>query len=135
MQKRLSSFSSWAELLSGAPRGAHVLQLYDRDAFLVRAVTHFVAEGIAQGECAILTGTRAHLDGIRVGLALQGFDTSAALRDGALLVFDVDEAVESVWRGGALSEERLREATEATLRPLSASGRTVRWWAETADAL
>ncbi len=135
MQRHLSSFSSWAELLSGAPPGAHVLQLYDREAFLVRAVTHFAAEGLGKGECVILTGTPAHLEGIRNGLRRQGVDPGAAIGEGAMVAIDVDEAVESVWRGGGLSQHVLRDAVQGILGPLTESGRKVRWWGETADAI
>lgn len=135
MQKSVSSFSSWSELLSGAPRAAHIVQLYDRDAFLVRAVAHFAAEGLEKGERVVLAGTRAHLEDISAALRLRGIDTAGATHAGWLVAGDIDEAVESAWRGGGLSEGRLREAVESTLRPLVAGGRAVRWWAESTDAL
>ncbi len=133
----LSTHTSWRELLCAPPPAAHVLQLYDNDPFLIRAVAHFAAEGLRNGEAVVLSGTPAHLDGVRRALESDGVDAVAAVRNGQLIPSDVQDELSSIMEGRALDADRFRSASAATFERLLADGRFtgVRWWGEITTTL
>ena len=50
--------ASWAELLSGAEPGEHVVQLYgDDDRLLSRNVGRYLAEGLRRGDGLVVIAT------------------------------------------------------------------------------
>lgn len=136
MQKFPGVSHSWRELLAAPPAAAHVLQLYDRPAFLASAVAHFAAEGIAGNEALLLTGTQAHLAAIRASLDALGVRIEAAEHAGLLVFHDVYEAIEAVLRGGRLDAEAFRAAArEKTAAMRAAGARRIRWWGEMSNTL
>ena len=125
--------TSWQELLGPAAPGSHVVQLYDSDAFLANAVSYFAAEGLQRGEAVLLTGTKAHLDGIRRDLRMRGVDTGACARSGQLRETDVETFAAAAMSGEALQRAALDAVLGAALAGVRADPRfkVVRWWGET----
>src|ERR1700683_4643799 len=88
----------WCGLLAGAAPRDHIVQLYQDQQFLNRAVCRFAASAIANGEGVILVPTAAHWDGFRPRLAAAGVDTQAAQASGQLTVVDADELLPQFMR-------------------------------------
>ncbi len=137
MQKSQARHSSWQELLRSPAPSSHIVQLYDNDDFLAKAVAHFAAEGLRGGEAVLLTGTPAHLRGVLRDLALRDVDADAAQRDGRLSVSDVHEAVATVCRDGKLDHAAFRDLAGSAIGRARAGARCsgVRWWGEISHVL
>ena len=85
----MSSVSSWESVLR-APRPCdHVVQLYNDEAFLLRAVTHFLGTGLAQGEGGVLVATPSHVKAVTEHLAAT-IDVPAALARDQLVLLDAE---------------------------------------------
>ena len=82
---------SWDGLLSSAGPRDHIVQLYQDQEFLNRAVCRFAAGAISNGEGIILVPTAAHWDAFRPRLESEGVDVTAAEARGQLTVVDADE--------------------------------------------
>jgi DNA-binding NarL/FixJ family response regulator len=68
----------WYGLLASAAPRDHIVQLYQDQQFLNRAVCRFAAAAIANGEGVILVPTVAHWDAFRPRLESEGVDVKAA---------------------------------------------------------
>ncbi|HKW41918.1 MAG TPA: MEDS domain-containing protein, partial [Gemmatimonadales bacterium] len=81
----------WARLVAEAAPRDHIVQLYQDQDFLNRAVCRFVGAGFGNGEGIILVPTRAHWNAFRPRLEAEGVDVQAAQERGQLMVVDADE--------------------------------------------
>src|SRR5438876_11915745 len=81
----------WGGLLASAGPRDHIVQLYQDQNFLNRAVCRFAAAAIANGEGIILVPTAANWDAFRPRLEAEGVDTEAAQNRGQLTVVDADQ--------------------------------------------
>src|SRR3954447_24979259 len=81
----------WNGLLASAGPRDHIVQLYQDQEFLNRAVCRFAAGAIANGEGVILVPTMAHWEAFRPRLEAEGVDVKAAQRRGQLTIVDADE--------------------------------------------
>src|SRR4051812_44170338 len=86
-----SAYEPWDGLLAGAGPRDHIVQLYQDQQFLNRAVCRFAAGAIANGEGVILVPTAAHWEAFRPRLEAEGVDVKAAQSRGQLSVVDADE--------------------------------------------
>lgn len=137
MQRNLAVNSSWQGVLESPPHASHILQIYDSDEFLSRAVAHFAAAGLKTGEAVLITGTKAHLASIERELDAAGVDVAAGARNAQLLMSDVQDSLLQVAPAGRLEPKRFVEvacgALENALRDARFSG--VRWWGEITNTL
>ena len=69
---------SWDGLLAAAGPRDHIVQLYQDQQFLNRAVCRFAAGAIANGEGVILVPTAAHWEAFRPRLEVEGVDVKGA---------------------------------------------------------
>lgn len=69
----------WRGVLSDAAPRDHIVQLYQNQRFLNRAVCRFAAAALAHGEGVILVPTAAHWEAVRPRLEAEGVDIKAAL--------------------------------------------------------
>lgn len=74
----------------------HAVQYYERDDFLLEAVTRFVAGGISEGECSIVIATKAHRTELEARLVRRGLDLNAARRRGAYLSLDAADTLAKI---------------------------------------
>ncbi len=81
----------WGGLLASAGPRDHIVQLYQDQQFLNRAVCRFAASAIANGEGVILVPTAAHWNAFRPRLEAEGVDIEASQERGQLTVVDADE--------------------------------------------
>lgn len=76
-----------------AHRHAHVVQFYASDDFLVRAVSEYVASGLAHGEACVLFLTPAHRTALEQRLQASGCDLATAQRRGRYVPIDAAATV------------------------------------------
>src|SRR5262245_18629195 len=69
----------WDRVVADAAPRDHIVQLYQDQAFLNRAVCRFVCAGFANGEGIILVSTLPHWNGFRGRLEAEGVSVGAAL--------------------------------------------------------
>jgi hypothetical protein len=127
----------WHPLLTHAAPRDHIVQLYQDQDFLNRAVCRFAAAALANGEGLILVPTSAHWNVFRPRLEAAGVDVKAAQDRGQLTVVDADELLPSFMRGAmpdapvflGLAADVIKRARGAGQYP------KVRWWGEMVNVL
>jgi hypothetical protein len=114
----------------------HIVQLYQDQDFLNRAVCRFAGAAIANGEGVILVPTLTHWHGIRPRLEAEGVDVDAARRRGQLTVVDSDEFMPSFMRE-SMPDSPVFLGLAADVIGEARSGRyqKVRWWGEMVNVL
>jgi hypothetical protein len=127
----------WRSLLHDAAPKEHIVQLYQDQQFLNRAVCRFAAAALAHGEGVILVPTAAHWEAFYPRLEAEGVDIKAAQSQGQLTVVDADELLPR-FMGEKMPDAPvfLGLAGEVVAR---ARGRNrypkVRWWGEMVNVL
>jgi hypothetical protein len=127
----------WSGLLASAGPRDHIVQLYQDQDFLNRAVCRFAAGAIANGEGVILVPTPAHWEAFRPRLEAEGVDVKAAQRRGQLTVVDADELLPRFMRDAmpdapvflGLAADVIASARDGDRYP------KVRWWGEMVNIL
>jgi hypothetical protein len=127
----------WAGLLANAGPRDHIVQLYQDEAFLNRAVCRFAAAALAHGEGVILVPTAAHWDAFYPRLEAEGVDIKDAQARGQLTVVDGDEFLPTFMREAmpdaplflGLAGDVVARARGGTRYP------KVRWWGEMVNVL
>jgi hypothetical protein len=115
----------------------HIVQLYQDQDFLNRAVCRFAASALANGEGIILVPTLPHWNAIRPRLQAEGVDVKAARKRGQLTVVDADEFLPR-FMGDALPDSPVFLGLAAdVIAGARAEGRyqRVRWWGEMVNVL
>jgi len=132
-----SIFEPWDGLLASAGPRDHIVQLYQDQEFLNRAVCRFAAGAIANGEGVILVPTAAHWEAFRPRLEAEGVDVKEAQSRGQLTVVDADELLPRFMRDTmpdapvflGLAGEVIAQARGQDRYP------KVRWWGEMVNVL
>src|SRR5215208_7198927 len=90
----------WHQVVAGAAPCDHIVQLYQDQDFLNRAVCRFAGAALANGEGIILVPTLTHWNAIRPRLEAEGVDVDAARERGQLTVVDADGFLPRFMRNG-----------------------------------
>jgi hypothetical protein len=90
----------WDRLLADATPPDHIVQLYQDQDFLGRAVCRFGVAALAKGESFILLSTLPHWSAWRPRFEAQGVDVEAACARGQMTVFDAEEMLSRFMRDG-----------------------------------
>lgn len=77
----------------GMLRAEHFVQVYERDAKLIKSVAEYVANGLWQGERAIVIVTKEHRELLEQRLRKQGVDIASALVTRQYIVADAAETL------------------------------------------
>lgn len=127
----------WHSLLHHCAPQDHIVQLYQDEEFLNRAVCRFAAAAMAHGEGVILVPTAAHWDAFCPRLEAEGVDINAAQAQGQLTIVDADELLPRfmgenmpeapVFLG--LAGEVVARARDRNRYP------KIRWWGEMVNVL
>jgi hypothetical protein len=127
----------WGGLLASAGPRDHIVQLYQDQAFLNRAVCRFAASAIANGEGVILVPTNAHWEAFRPRLEAEGVDTRAAQASGQLTVVDADELLPQFMRHAMPDAPVFLGLAANVIAQARGGGRypKVRWWGEMVNVL
>jgi hypothetical protein len=131
------SCEPWGGLLASAGPRDHIVQLYQDQQFLNRAVCRFAASAIANGEGVILVPTAEHWQAFRPRLEAEGVDIKAAQACGQLTVVDADELLPRFMHDAmpdapvflGLAADVVAKARDAGRYP------KVRWWGEMVNIL
>ena len=127
----------WSGLLVSAAPSDHIVQLYQDQEFLNRAVCRFAAAAITNGEGVILVPTVAHWDAFRPRLESEGVDVKAAEKRGQLTVVDADNLLPTFMRGGMPDSPVFLGLAQNVVSKARGDGRypKVRWWGEMVNIL
>jgi hypothetical protein len=130
-------FEPWDRLVADAGPCDHIVQLYQDQDFLNRAVCRFAGAAIANGEGIILVPTATHWNGIRPRLEAEGVDVDAARERGQLRVVDADEFLPRFMRGAMPDSPLFLGLAADVIGQAQAGGRyaKVRWWGEMVNVL
>jgi hypothetical protein len=132
-----NAHDTWDGLLAAAGPRDHIVQLYQDQQFLNRAVCRFAAGAIANGEGVILVPTAAHWEAFRPRLEAEGVDVKAAQGRGQLSVVDADELLPRFMKDAmpdapvflGLAADVIDNARGEARYP------KVRWWGEMVNVL
>jgi hypothetical protein len=115
----------------------HIVQLYQDQDFLNRAVCRFAGAAIANGEGIILVPTLTHWHAFRPRLEAEGVDVEAARERGQLTVVDADELLPRFLVDGMPDSPVFLGLAADVISQARAGGRyeTVRWWGEMVNVL
>jgi hypothetical protein len=127
----------WNGLLASAGPRDHIVQLYQDEQFLNRAVCRFAASALANGEGVILVPTAAHWQAFRPRLEAQGVEIEAVQDSGQLTVVDAEQLLPEFMRDAmpdapvflGLASDVIAKARDNGKYP------RVRWWGEMVNVL
>lgn len=127
----------WFGILASAAPRDHIVQLYQDQQFLNRAVCRFAAAAIANGEGVILVPTVAHWDAFRPRLESEGVDVKAAEKRGQLTVVDADNLLPTFMRDGMPDSPVFLGLAQNVISQARGDGqyKKVRWWGEMVNIL
>ncbi len=127
----------WARVVADAAPRDHIVQLYQDQDFLNRAVCRFAGAALANGEGIILVPTLAHWNAIRPRLEAEGVDVEAAQARGQLTVVDADEFLPHFMRDAMPDSALFLGLAADVIGQARAGGRypKVRWWGEMVNVL
>lgn len=128
--------ASWESLLDSPTSCDHFVQLYQDDAFLARAVFHYLGAGLAKNEAIVIIATPAHRALFTDRLAAAGFDVPELVRRRQLLVLDAEECLAQFMVNGMPDRVAFVTLVKGALEPPRAAGFTsVRLYGEMVDLL
>jgi hypothetical protein len=127
----------WDPVVADAAPRDHIVQLYQDQDFLNRAVCRFAGAAIANGEGIILVPTLSHWNAFRPRLEAEGVDVEVARERGQLTVVDADELLPRFMRDGMPDSPMFLGLAADVIGQARAGGRykTVRWWGEMVNVL
>jgi len=128
---------AWDLVVAEAAPSDHIVQLYQDQDFLNRAVCRFAGAALANGEGIILVPTLMHWNAIRARLEAEGVDVEVARERGQLTVVDADEFLPR-FMGNEMPDSPLFLGLAAdVIGQARAGGRypRVRWWGEMVNVL
>jgi hypothetical protein len=127
----------WGGLLAGAGPRDHIVQLYQDQQFLNRAVCRFAASALANGEGVILVPTAAHWEAFRPRLEAEGVDINVAQERGQLTVVDADDLLPQFMRAAMPDAPVFLGLAGEVIARARGAGRypTIRWWGEMVNLL
>lgn len=110
--------------------GAHVVQFYESESFLVDSVGSFIAAGLLAGEAAIVIATPEHGAGFDHALAAAGVDVGLARREGRYVSLDAEATLAQFAIGDDVDRDRFLGLLGDAIDRLAAGGRPVRAFGE-----
>src|SRR6202161_4192913 len=127
----------WCGLLADAAPRDHIVQLYQDEQFLSRAVCRFAVSAINHGEGVILVPTSAHWNALRPRLEAEGVDVKAAQASGQLTVVDADQLLPGFMRNAMPDAPLFLGLAGETIARARGGDRftKVRWWGEMVNVL
>jgi len=127
----------WDQVLADATAPDHIVQLYQDQDFLGRAVCRFGGAALANGESFLLASTLTHWNAWRTRLEAQGVDVEAARERGQMTVLDAEELLSRFMRDGMPHPPTFLGLAADIVGQARAGGRypRVRWWGEMVNVL
>jgi PAS domain S-box-containing protein len=107
--------------LSHTQEGAHVVQFYDGDAFLLDALERYLGGALDAGDAALVIATRAHRMGLAARLRARGIDPEELAGRGQYVALDAGECLASVMVGGRPDTARFAEVVGGVIARVTSS--------------
>jgi len=128
---------TWDRVVADAAPRDHIVQLYQDQEFLNRAVCRFAGAALANGEGIILVPTLTHWNAFRPRLEAEGVDVEAARERGQLTVVDADDFLPRFMRDAMPDSPVFLGLAAGVVEQARAGGRypKVRWWGEMVNVL
>ena len=132
-----SEHGDWDRLLAAAGPRDHVVQLYQDQEFLNRAVCRFAAAALQNGEGIILVPTVQHWSAFRPRLVGEGIDVEAAQKNGQLTIVDADQTLPRFMHNAMPDSPVFLGLAADVIARARNGGRfpKVRWWGEMVNIL
>jgi hypothetical protein len=128
--------SPWESQLETPAPCDHFVQLYQDEAFLARAVFHYLGAGLAKNEGVVIIATAAHSALFTDRLAAAGFDVLDLVARRQLLVFEAEQCLAQFMVNGLPDRVAFFTVVKNALDPIRAAGfATVRLYGEMVDLL
>jgi anti-sigma regulatory factor (Ser/Thr protein kinase) len=108
----------------------HIVNFFDDDADLVKAVVEYVAAGLLAGDPVVIVATPARRDAIERRVRGAGFDADRAREAGDYLCLDAAQVLSAIMIGTEPDPDRFQSVAGDLLRRLGAGGRRVRAFGE-----
>ena len=127
----------WDHVLAHAGPRDHMVQLYQDQDFLNRAVCRFAGAALANGEGLILVPTIQHWNAFRPRLEAEGVDVKGAQESGQLTVVDSDELLPRFMQKALPDGPMFLGLAGEIIARTRGAGRfsKVRWWGEMVNVL
>jgi anti-sigma regulatory factor (Ser/Thr protein kinase) len=110
--------------------GEHVVQFYEHDSELARAVGGYLRTSLEDGAVAIVIATGAHREAFHAELEAAGIDTAAHHEDGTLIVLDAAATLAAFTHEGQVDRDGFRRTVGAVLRRAAETRKAVRAYGE-----
>ena len=127
----------WDHVLAHAGPRDHVVQLYQDQDFLNRAVCRFAGAALANGEGLILVPTVEHWNAFRPRLEAEGVNVKDAQESGQLTIVDADELLPRFMKTALPDGPMFLGLAGEIVGRTRGAGRfsKVRWWGEMVNVL
>jgi signal transduction histidine kinase len=125
-----------SKVLANPPPRTHAVQFYDDDAFLLDAVSQYLAAGLRNGDRLLMIATKAHCEGVARRLEAAGGKHAA--ETGQLLFLDARETLSKFMIGDMPDADiflDLISSTTAKLKGDELGGERIRAYGEMVDLL
>jgi hypothetical protein len=107
-----------------------VVQFYDRESELARAIGAYLTEAVQVGAVSIVIATPAHRAAFQAELAGVGLDPTELGRDGTIAWLDAAETLSGFMSEGRVDPEAFQAVVGECLRGVARSGRPIRAYGE-----
>jgi hypothetical protein len=118
----MSATASWEGLLRTPHPCDHLVQLYNDEAFLARAVLLFVGMGLADGEGAVIIATPEHVNLFKKSLRGAGLDVDALIEREQLLFFDAKTCLAEFMVDGMPDRDKFVDLVTPVFERIRAAG-------------
>jgi len=121
--------------MAGAQHARHLVQFFDADDELVRAVTSFLAAGFEAGHTCVCIATRDHHEKISKELAGGGLDTETLAASYCYIPLDAETTLESFMGDYRPDRERFHRIVGLLVAQAASRGAPVRIYGEMVSLL
>jgi MEDS: MEthanogen/methylotroph, DcmR Sensory domain/Histidine kinase-like ATPase domain len=110
--------------------GEHVVQFYEHDGDLARAVGDYLTRSVLDGALAVVIASQAHRRQFEAMMAASGVDAERARHDDLVVWHDARATLEQFVREGRVDPAGFRRVVGGLIRQLAQSGRELRAYGE-----
>jgi hypothetical protein len=125
----------WRDPLTRPAARDHIAQVYQDEAFLIEAISHFVDSGLRQGDGVIVIATLPHWKAVALRLESEGCSPDAAARDGRLIVLDAEPMLAKLMAGDMPDRLAFEDVIGGLVRRMRQRISAVRAFGEMVDLL
>jgi hypothetical protein len=110
--------------------GEHIVQFYDQEGDLPRAVGDYLSAAVIAGQVAVVIATEAHRRAFEAEMAGAGVDTAQARRDGSVIWLDASDLLSRFVREGQVDPDGFHNVVGSVVREAAETGREIKAYGE-----